>query len=472
MTASDDPSRAGASGAADSGRTAAAGAPDQPSEAVQPSAPTVVTIERIAEHDGREVTIRGWVHNLRESGKLLFPIFRDGTGLIQGIVAQKAVPPEVFARTKELTHESSVVVSGNVRADKRAPGGYELDVTNVEVVQLVSKDDPFPITPKEHGVDFLMNHRHLWLRSQRQHAILRVRAEIIKACRDCLDEEGYLLVDAPILTPAACEGTTTLFETQYFEDDKAYLTQSGQLYSEATAAAFGKVYCFGPTFRAEKSKTRRHLTEFWMVEPEAAFATIDDMMALAERFITFVVRRVLERRRPELQTLGRDLSLLEKVEPPFPRISYDEAVETLKRKGSAFEWGGDFGGTDETLLAEEFTKPVIVHRFPAAIKAFYMEPDPQRPELALGMDVLAPEGYGEIIGGGQRMSDYNLLKQRIAEHHLPEEAFDWYLDLRKYGSVPHAGFGMGIERAVAWICGLEHVRETIPFPRMLYRLRP
>ena len=432
----------------------------------------VVSIENISQWDGKEVTVRGWLYNLRESGKLLFPIFRDGTGLLQGVMVQKAVSPEVFASTRALTHESSVIVSGKIRADKRAPGGYEMDVTGVQVVQLVSKETPFPITPKEHGTEFLMNHRHLWLRSQHQNAILRVRHEIIKACRDCLDEEGYLLVDAPILTPAACEGTTTLFETQYFEDDKAYLTQSGQLYSEATAAAFGKVYCFGPTFRAEKSKTRRHLTEFWMVEPEAAFATLEDMMALAERFVTFVVKRVLERRRHEMETLGRDLSKLEKIEPPFPRISYDEAVEILKRKGSPFEWGGDFGGTDETLLSEDFDRPVMVHRFPAAIKAFYMDPDPQRPELALGVDVLAPEGYGEIIGGGQRISDYDLLLRRINKHNLPQEAFDWYLDLRRYGAVPHAGFGMGIERAVAWICGLEHVRETIPFPRMLHRLRP
>ena len=431
----------------------------------------VVSIENISRWEGREVTIRGWLYNLRESGKLLFPIFRDGTGLLQGVVVQKAISPEVFAQMRELTQESSVAVSGKVRADKRAPGGYELDVTGLAVLQLVPAETPFPITPKEHGVEFLMNHRHLWLRSQRQNAILRVRHEISKACRDCLDEEGYLLVDAPILTPAACEGTTTLFETQYF-DEKAYLTQSGQLYSEATAAAFGKVYCFGPTFRAEKSKTRRHLTEFWMVEPEAAFATLEDMMELAERFITFIVKRVLEKRRPELQTLGRDVTRLEQIEPPFPRISYDEAVEILKRKGSPFEWGGDFGGTDETLLSEEFSKPVMVHRFPASIKAFYMEPDPIRPELALGVDMLAPEGYGEIIGGGQRVSDYNLLHRRIQEHNLPQESFDWYLDLRRYGSVPHAGFGMGLERAVAWICGLEHVRETIPFPRMLNRLRP
>ncbi|MBI2816306.1 MAG: asparagine--tRNA ligase [Acidobacteria bacterium] len=432
----------------------------------------IVSIENISKWDGQEVTIRGWLYNMRESGKLLFPIFRDGTGLLQGVVVKSAVSPEVFARARELTHESSVIVSGKVRADKRAPGGYEMDVIDVQVVQLVSKDDPFPITPKEHGTEFLMEHRHLWLRSQRQNAILRVRHEITKACRDCLDQEGYLQVDAPILTPAACEGTTTLFETQYFENEKAYLTQSGQLYSEATVAAFGKVYCFGPTFRAEKSKTRRHLTEFWMVEPEAAFATLEDMMALAERFVSFVVKRVLENRRRELETLGRDISNLKKIEPPFPRITYDEAVEILKRKGSEFQWGGDFGGTDETLLSEDFEKPVMVHRFPAAIKAFYMEPDPQRPELALGVDVLAPEGYGEIIGGGQRISSYDLLLQRIKEHNLSQQAFDWYLDLRKYGAVPHAGFGMGIERAVSWICGLEHVRETIPFPRMLHRLRP
>lgn len=433
--------------------------------------PPVVPIEHIARWEGQEVTIRGWLYNLRESGKLLFPIFRDGTGLLQGVVVQKAVSPEVFSQAKELTQESSVIVTGKVRADQRAPGGFELDVSHLEVVQRVSPDDPFPITPKEHGIEFLMNHRHLWLRSQRQNAILRIRHEISKACRDCLEQEGYLLMDAPILTPAACEGTTTLFETDYFEE-KAYLTQSGQLYSEAAAAAFGKVYCFGPTFRAEKSKTRRHLTEFWMVEPEAAFATLEDMMDLAERFLTFIVQRVLANRRHELEVLERDVSRLEQVAPPFPRITYDEAVQILQRKGSEIQWGGDFGGTDETLIGEEFQKPVLVHRFPASIKAFYMEPDPARPELALGVDVLAPEGYGEIIGGGQRMSDYNLLRRRIQEHNLPEEAFNWYLDLRKFGSVPHAGFGMGLERAVAWVCGLEHVRETIAFPRMLYRLRP
>ena len=441
------------------------------SAAQSESQPPVVPIEQIARWEGRRVTIRGWLHNLRASGKIIFPIFRDGTGLLQGVVVKSAVPPEVFDRAKELTQESSVIVTGTVRADQRAHGGFELDVTGLEVLQVVPVDDPFPITPKEHGVEFLMDRRHLWLRSQRQNAILRIRHEISKACRDFLDQDGYLLVDAPILTPAACEGTTTLFETDYFEE-KAYLTQSGQLYSEATAAAFGKVYCFGPTFRAEKSKTRRHLTEFWMVEPEAAFATLDDMMDLAERMVSYIVKQVLSKRRPELATLERDVSKLEGIEPPFPRISYDEAVELARRKGSEIQWGGDFGGTDETLIGEEFSKPVLIHRFPAAIKAFYMEPDPKRAELALGVDMLAPEGYGEIIGGGQRASDLNLLLRRIEEHKLPKEAFDWYLDLRKYGSVPHAGFGMGIERVVAWLCKLEHVRETIAFPRMLYKIYP
>jgi asparaginyl-tRNA synthetase len=446
-------------------------APEEPPVAEGAKRPPSVSIDHISAWVGKTVTIRGWLYNLRESGKLLFPIFRDGTGLLQGVVFQKAVSPEVFAACKGLTQESSVIVTGNVRAEKRAPGGYELDVTGLEVVNRVSPDEPYPITPKDHGIEFLMDHRHLWLRSQRQAAILRIRHEIAKACRDCLEQEGYLEVSAPILTPAACEGTTTLFETDYF-DEKAYLTQSGQLYSEAAAAALGKVYCFGPTFRAEKSKTRRHLTEFWMVEPEAAYATLEDMMDLAERFLTFIVKKVLENRRPELQVLERDVSKLEQITPPFPRITYDEAIQILERKGSEIQWGGDFGGTDETLIGEDFSKPVMVHHFPASIKAFYMEPDPERPELALGVDVLAPEGYGEIIGGGQRISDLELLRRRIQDHNLPEEAFAWYVDLRKFGSVPHAGFGMGLERAVAWICGLEHVRETIPFPRMLNRLRP
>jgi asparaginyl-tRNA synthetase len=443
---------------------------------INTSAP-VSTIADIGKHQGQTVTIRGWLYNLRESGKLLFPIFRDGTGTIQGVVAKNAVSPEIFDAVKNLTQESSTVVEGKVRADKRAPGGYELDVSNVQVLQRVAEADPYPISLKEHGIDFLMEHRHLWVRSPRQAAILRVRAEIIKAARDFFDERGFTLTDPPIITPAACEGTTTLFPVDYFED-QAYLTQSGQLYIEATAMALGKVYSFGPTFRAEKSKTRRHLTEFWMVEPELAYATLDDLMDLAEGLIPFIVRRSFQKRRADLQTIGRDISQLEKIEPPFPRISYDEAVQMLQQghaKGeleTKFEWGGDLGSPDETYLSSKFDKPVMIHRYPAAVKAFYMEPDPQRPELALCVDVLAPEGYGEIIGGSQRTASYDLLLKRIREHNLPEAAFKWYLDLRKYGSVPHAGFGMGIERVVAWICGLEHVRETIPFPRTLYRLYP
>jgi asparaginyl-tRNA synthetase len=437
----------------------------------------VTTIAEIGKHEGQAVTIRGWLYNLRESGKLLFPQFRDGSGIIQGVVPKNAVSAEVFDAIKTLTQESSVIVEGKVRADKRAHGGYELDVANVQVVQRVPESTPYPITPKEHGTDFLMEHRHLWVRSQRQAAILRVRAEIIKAARDFFDDRGFTLTDPPIITPAACEGTTTLFPVDYF-DEQAFLTQSGQLYVEATAMALGKVYSFGPTFRAEKSKTRRHLTEFWMVEPEVAYANLDDVMELAEGLITFIVKRCLEKRRVDLQTIGRDISKLEKIEAPFPRISYDDAVKNLQeghaqgKLETKFEWGGDLGSPDETYLSAQFDKPVMVHRYPAKVKAFYMEPDPERPELALCVDVLAPEGYGEIIGGSQRMASHELLLQRIHEHGLPEEAFKWYLDLRKFGSVPHGGFGMGIERAVAWICGLEHVRETIPFPRMLYRLYP
>jgi asparaginyl-tRNA synthetase len=440
------------------------------------SAP-VSTIAEIGEHEGQTVVIRGWLYNLRESGKLLFPQFRDGSGVIQGVVPKNAVAPEVFDAIKGLTQESSVIVEGKIRADKRAPGGYELDVSNVQVLQRVPESDPYPITPKEHGTDFLMEHRHLWVRSLRQAAILRVRAEIIGAARDYFDSHGFTLTDPPIITPAACEGTTTLFPVDYFEE-QAYLTQSGQLYIEATAMALGKVYSFGPTFRAEKSKTRRHLTEFWMVEPEVAYGTLDDLMVLAEEFITFIVKRCLERRRADLQTIGRDVSKLETIDVPFPRISYDEAVQKLQqghaegKLENKFEYGGDLGSPDETYLSSLYDRPVMVHRYPASVKAFYMEPDPQRPELALCVDVLAPEGYGEIIGGSQRMASHDLLLKRIHEHNLPEEAFKWYLDLRKYGSVPHSGFGMGIERAVAWICGLEHVRETIPFPRMLYRLYP
>jgi asparaginyl-tRNA synthetase len=437
----------------------------------------VVTIRDIGQHEGRTVRIRGWLYNLRESGKLLFPILRDGSGLIQAVVAKHAVPPEVFGAVKGLTQESSLTVEGKVRADRRAPGGYELDVSDVHVVQRVSEDDPFPISLKEHGVDFLMEQRHLWVRTPRQSSILRVRAEIIKASRDFFDDRGFTLTDPPILTPAACEGTTTLFPVDYF-DDQAYLTQSGQLYIEATAMALGKVYSFGPTFRAEKSKTRRHLTEFWMLEPEVAYATLDDLMQLAEELVSTVVERCLESRRSDLETVGRDLKKLAPIRPPFPRLTYDEAVAMLQeghRQGALeheFAWGGDLGSPDETYLASQFDKPVMIHRYPAQVKAFYMEPDPHRPELALCLDMLAPEGYGEIIGGSQRIASYDLLCQRILEHGLPEAAFRWYLDLRKYGSVEHGGFGMGVERVVAWICGLEHVRETIPFARTLHRLYP
>ena len=432
---------------------------------------TRIYIEDAGKHVGEEVTLKGWIHNKRSSGKIQFLIVRDGSGYIQGVLVRNAVAPEIFAAAETLTHESSVIVTGKIREDSRAPSGYEMDLTGVEPVQVVSKDEPFPITLKEHGIEFLMDERHLWIRSTRQRAILKIRHEIIKAVRDFFDDNGFTLSDTPILTPAACEGTSTLFEVKYF-DETAFLTQSGQLYGEAMAMALGRVYNFGPTFRAEKSKTRRHLTEFWMVEPEVAYATVEDTMDLAEQMISFVVGRVVLKRKEELKVLERDISKLEKIAPPFPRISYDDAVRILQKNGSDIQWGSDFGGGDETIISEQFDKPVMVHRYPTAIKAFYMEPDPARPDVALCVDVLAPEGYGEIIGGGQRMSSYELLVQRIEEHKLPREAFEWYLDLRKFGSVPHAGFGMGIERAVTWICGLEHVRETIPFPRMLYRLTP
>src|SRR5579862_7700928 len=434
-----------------------------------------VYIEDIGAHVGEEITIKGWLHTRRSSGKIHFLILRDGTGFVQAVMSKAAVGEERFKAADHLSQETSVIVTGIARADARAPGGYEIDVQAFDVV---GESHDYPITPKEHGVDYLLDRRHLWIRSERQQAILRVRHEIINAVRDFFNGRGFILADTPIFTPAACEGTTTLFPAQYFDDQTAYLTQSGQLYSEATAMALGRVYCFGPTFRAEKSKTRRHLTEFWMVEPEMAYADLNDVMALAEGLISFLVKRCLEKRRADLQTIGRDIAKLEKIEPPFPRISYDDAVKNLQeghangKLESKFEWGGDLGSPDETYLSAQFDKPVMVHRYPAKVKAFYMEPDPQRPELALCVDVLAPEGYGEIIGGSQRMASYELLLQRIHEHGLPEEAFKWYLDLRKFGSVPHGGFGMGIERAVAWICGLEHVRETIPFPRMLYRLYP
>lgn len=429
---------------------------------------TQVYVQDVSRHVGQEVTIKGWLRNRRSSGKLHFLVVRDGTGDIQAVVNKATVGEDQFVQSAALTQESSLIVTGTVRADARAQGGYELDVIRVVPVQIA---EPFPIQPKEHTVGFLMEHRHLWLRSSRQHAILRIRHEIIRACRDFFDDRGFILVDAPIFTPNACEGTTTLFQTDYF-DEKAYLTQSGQLYSEATAAAFGKVYCFGPTFRAEKSKTRRHLMEFWMVEPEVAYAELADMMELAEAFLSHIVERVLATRRNELAVLERDVAKLERVTAPFPRVTYEEAVVRLQQKGNPIQSGDDFGGDEETLLSNDFDRPVIIHRYPAAIKAFYMQNDPARPDLALCMDVLAPEGYGEIIGGGQRIHEHAKLVERIKEHKLPEEAFRWYLDLRRYGSVPHAGFGMGIERVVAWICGLEHVRETIPFPRMLYKLYP
>ena len=428
----------------------------------------VMMIEAAGRYVGQEVTVRGWLRSRRDSGKLHFLTIRDGTGDLQAVVSKKTVGDEQFAVSARLTQESSFIVTGQLRQDDRAPGGYELDVRTIEALQLAQ---PFPIQPKEHGVGFLMEHRHLWLRSHRQHAILRIRHEIVRACRNFFDDRGFILVDAPIFTPNACEGTTTLFHTQYF-DETAYLTQSGQLYSEATAAAFGKVYCFGPTFRAEKSKTRRHLMEFWMVEPEVAFAQLDDMMALAEEFLSFIVERVLETRRSELSVLERDVRKLESVKAPFPRLTYEEAIRLLQQKNNPTKLGEDFGGDEETIISQEYDRPVIIHRYPTALKAFYMQPDEARPDLALCMDVLAPEGYGEIIGGGQRIHDAELLRGRLKEHGLPEEAFKWYLDLRQFGSVPHAGFGMGIERAVAWICGIEHVRETIPFPRMLYKLYP
>jgi asparaginyl-tRNA synthetase len=428
-----------------------------------------VYIEHIGAHEGEDVTIKGWLHNRRSSGKIHFLILRDGTGFIQAVMSKATVGDAVFSAADHLSQETSVVVTGLVRADRRAPSGFEIDVKSLEVV---SASHDYPITPKEHGVDYLLDRRHLWIRTERQQAILRIRHEIIDAVRGYLNASGFVLADTPIFTPAACEGTTTLFPAQYFDDQTAYLTQSGQLYNEANAMALGRVYCFGPTFRAEKSKTRRHLTEFWMVEPEMAYAELDDVMGLAEGLVVAIVQRVLETRRRELKVLERDTARLEAVQAPFPRITYDEAVQRLNAQGLPIEWGGDFGGPDETTLAQLFDRPVMVHRYPAAIKAFYMKPDPERPELALGVDVLAPEGYGEIIGGGERLADLDLLLARIEEHQLPREAFEWYLDLRRYGSVPHGGFGMGIERVVAWICGLEHVRETIPYPRMLYRLYP
>jgi asparaginyl-tRNA synthetase len=427
------------------------------------------SITDIANYNGQTVTVQGWLHNRRSSGKIHFLIIRDGTGFIQAVLSKAAVGDEMFGRADHLSQETSLSVTGTVRADARAKGGYEIDAQTFEVHGL-SHD--YPITPKEHGVDYLMDRRHLWIRSERQAAILRVRHEVVNAVRDFFNGRGFILCDTPIFTPAACEGTSTLFPVQYFDDNTAFLTQSGQLYNEANAMALGKVYCFGPTFRAEKSKTRRHLTEFWMVEPEMAYATLEDVIELAEGLITSVVARVLDKRMTELKLLERDVAKLEAVQAPFPRLRYDDAAKLLQEKGLPFEYGTDLGGTDETVLSEQFDRPVCVTHYPASVKAFYMKPDAEQPDKALCVDVLAPEGYGEIIGGGQRLDDLDLLLQRIKEHDLPQEAFEWYLDLRRYGTVPHGGFGMGIERCVSWICKLEHVRETIPYPRMLYRLYP
>jgi asparaginyl-tRNA synthetase len=470
-----------------------------------PETAPIATIASLSAHEGQTITLRGWLYNLRASGKLLFPIFRDGTGTIQGIVPKAAVPEEVFETLKNLTLESSVIVTGKVRADSRAPSGFELDVEDVHVIQKVPVETPFPIQLKEAGVDFLMEHRHLWLRTPRQSAILRVRATIMRAAAEYFDLNGFIRTDPPILTPNACEGTSELFEMDYFDNDKAYLTQSGQLYVEATALALGKVYSFGPTFRAEKSKTRRHLTEFWMVEPEVAFLELDGLLELAENYITHIVTTVLKHHSADLKVIGRDIEKLEAVITPdpttpndvssrpersgvegpasgttnkFPRLTYDQAHAMLEEAYAAGKienphtYGDDFGSPDETYISSQFAKPVMIHRYPAAIKAFYMQPDPADPTKALCVDVLAPEGYGEIIGGSQRVDSYDLLKQRIEDHGLPLAAFQWYLDLRRYGSVPHAGFGMGIERVVAWICGLDHVRETIPFARTLNRIYP
>ncbi len=428
-----------------------------------------IYINELKSYAGQEVTLHGWLYNKRSSGKLRFLILRDGTGYLQCVVFKNSVSEEVFAISDSLTQETSFTVTGTIREEARAQGGVEMDVKDIKVIS-VAHD--YPITPKEHGVEFLLDRRHLWLRSSRQVAIMKIRHRIIKAVRDFFDNNGFTLMDSPILTPSACEGTSTLFETDYFDLGKAYLTQSGQLYAEASALALGKVYTFGPTFRAEKSKTRRHLTEFWMVEPEVAFNDLNDDMDLAEEFLEYIVQTVLKDCSEELKVLERDVTKLETVKRPLPRISYDEAVEILKKNGVEFEWGNDFGGADETIISNQFDRPVMVHRYPSEIKAFYMKRDPENPKVALAVDVLAPEGYGEIIGGSQREDDLDLLLERLHQHGLREEDFDWYLDLRKYGSVPHAGFGLGIERTVGWICGLEHVRETIPFPRMIYRKTP
>ena len=428
-----------------------------------------IYISELANYVGQEITIQGWLYNKRSSGKLRFLVLRDGSGYLQCVYFKGNVTPEIFELCDKIGQESAIAVTGKVKAEPRAVGGYELDATNLNVLH---ETHDYPITPKDHGIEFLMDNRHLWLRSSRQVAIMKIRHRIVKAIRDFFDDRGFTLMDAPILTPAACEGTSTLFETEYFDLGKAYLTQSGQLYAEAGALALGKVYTFGPTFRAEKSKTRRHLTEFWMVEPEVAFADLNDDMDLAEEFLEYIVQTVLTDRAEELKTLERDVTKLQNVKRPFPRISYDEAVEILKKNGVEFEYGNDLGAADETIVSNQFDRPVMVHRYPSEVKAFYMKRDPENPKLALAVDVLAPEGYGEIIGGSQREDSLDLLLARIKEHNLPQAAFEWYLDLRRFGSVPHAGFGLGLERTVTWICGLDHLRETIPFPRMIYRNTP
>ncbi|MCR4428947.1 MAG: asparagine--tRNA ligase [Caldiserica bacterium] len=434
---------------------------------IKPNIP-VVYVENLKDFSGKRVQIRGWVYNSRSSGSILFILVRDGTGIVQTVSTKNSLDPEKFELAKRLTQESSIVIWGLVRDDPRAPGGYEIELEDLELVHMAQD---YPITPKEHGVAFLMEHRHLWLRSSRQNAILRIRATVIKACRDFLDEQGFLLVDAPILTPAAVEGTTTLFPVDYF-GEQAYLSQSGQLYNEAACMAFGRVYCFGPAFRAEKSATRRHLAELWMLEPEAAFYTFEDNLKLQEELVSYVVQTVLEKRQRELQTLKRDIALLKRVTPPFPRITYDQALELLREKGIPLDWGEDFGAPHENAICTSFEKPVFVTHFPAKCKAFYMKPDPDRPEVTLSADLLAPEGYGEIIGGSERIDSLELLEQKLKENNLPKAPYRWYLDLRRYGSVPHSGFGMGIERTVSWICGLEHIRESIPFPRLLEKMYP
>jgi len=446
--------------------------------------PPIIRVEEIAKYTGQDVTVQGWVYNRTDKGKLVFLLVRDGSGFIQCVAFKGELDEALFDQLVRLPQESSVIITGPVREDKRAPGipgGYEIGVRDLQIVQVAGED--YPMALKEHGPDFALDHRHLWMRMPSQWAILRVRATVIAAIREWFDTHGFVNMDTPILTPAACEGTSTLFETEYFDEGKAYLSQSGQLYNEANIMAFGKVYCFGPTFRAEKSKTRRHLTEFWMVEPEIAFCDLDGLMEVEEQFVTHIVQRVLQDRGPELKSLDRDLSKLEKIVSPFPRLSYDEAAKKIqelyeaetdpeKKELLRFEWGIDFGAPHETALTNLYEKPVFVYGYPTQVKAFYMEPWPDRPEVCKSVDLLAPEGYGEIIGGSERMSSYEMLLQRIREHNLPEEAFRWYLDLRKYGSVPHSGFGMGVERTVAWLCGIEHIREAIPFPRTLKRVYP